>query len=238
MEFTDTFRVDSDIDTTFQTLTDLGKVAPCMPGAVLEDQDGETYRGRIKVRVGPMQMVFTGTARLTEVDADAKRGRIEASGRDTRGSGRAEADVVATLEEDGTGTLVTVVTDLTITGKAAQFGRGVLADVGSKILSMFADNLQRMLEEGADEPQERPSVGQANSVTAAPGTEASGTSARSDQGTVPASRRAEPRTTEALNLVEVAGAATLKRGLPLIVGLGIAAAIVWWVAVRRTSRRN
>jgi uncharacterized protein len=153
MEFTNEFRVPSDIETTFATLTDLEKVAPCLPGATLEEVDGDTYSGRVKVKVGPVQVVYKGTARLAEADAEAKRGRIEAKGKETRGTGTASADVVASLAEDGDGTRVSVVTDLTITGKPAQFGRGVLAEVGTKIIDTFADRLRDMLEAG-EAPEE------------------------------------------------------------------------------------
>jgi uncharacterized protein len=148
MEFTHEFHVPSDVDTTFTTLIDLEKVAPCLPGATLEEVDGDTYTGRVKVKVGPIQVIYRGTAEIVEVDHETHRGRIEARGKETRGAGTASADVVATLHDDGDGTKVVVDTDLHITGKPAQFGRGVMADVGTKIIDSFAERLRAMLEAG------------------------------------------------------------------------------------------
>jgi uncharacterized protein len=222
MEFTNEFRVPSDIDTTFATLTDLEKVAPCLPGATLEEVDGDTYTGRVKVKVGPMQVVYRGTARLAEVDEEAKRGRIEARGKETRGTGTASADVVAELEEDGDGTKVIVVTDLTITGKPAQFGRGVLAEVGTKIIDSFAQRLREMLEAGEAPEAEAPGA----AAAAAPGPEAVATGAAAA-----GPRRIEPtpgREDDVLDLMQVAGAATAKRLLPLVAAILAIIGLLWW----------
>jgi uncharacterized protein len=225
MEFTNEFRVPSDIETTFATLTDLERVAPCLPGATLEEVDGDTYSGRVKVKVGPVQVVYKGTARLAEADAEAKRGRIEAKGKETRGTGTASADVVATLAEDGDGTRVSVVTDLTITGKPAQFGRGVLAEVGTKIIDTFADRLRDMLEAG-EAPEEEEAAAPA---AEAPGPEAVATGAAAAAPSGP--RRIEPtpgREEDVLDLMEVAGAATAKRLIPLVAAILAIIGVVWW----------
>ena len=229
MEFINEFRVPSDIDTTFATLTDLEKVAPCLPGATLEEVDGDTYTGRVKVKVGPVQVTYRGTAKMVEADAETKTGRIEASGKETRGTGTASADVVATLVEDGEGTLVKVVTDLTISGKPAQFGRGVMAEVGAKIINAFAERLREMMEAGeaAVEEPVGPAAEIAAESDAGPEAVATGAAAAAPAGP----RRIEPdltREDDALDLMEVAGAATLKRVLPLVAGLAAIAAIVWW----------
>jgi uncharacterized protein len=224
MEFTNEFRVPSDIETTFATLTDLEKVAPCLPGATLEEVDGDTYSGKVKVKVGPVQVIYKGTARLAEVDADAKRGRIEAKGKETRGTGTASADVVAELEEDGDGTKVKVITDLNITGKPAQFGRGVLAEVGTKIIDTFAQRLHDMLEAG-----EAPEEEAAPAAATAPGPEAVATGAAALAPSGP--RRIEPtpgREEDVLDLMEVAGAATAKRVIPLVAAILAILGIVWW----------
>jgi uncharacterized protein len=224
MEFTNEFRVPTDLDTTFETLTDLEKVAPCLPGATLEEVDGDTYTGKVKVKVGPMQVIYKGTARLAEIDEQAKRGRIEAKGKETRGTGTASADVEASLVEDGDGTKVTVVTDLNITGKPAQFGRGVLAEVGTKIIDTFAQRLREMLEAGeatVEAPaEERP---------AAPGPEAVATGAAAAAPSGP--RRIEPtpgREEDVLDLMQVAGAATVKRLVPLVAVILAIIGLVWW----------
>jgi uncharacterized protein len=233
MEFTNEFRVPSDIETTFATLTDLEKVAPCLPGATLEEVDGDTYTGKVKVKVGPMQVVYKGTARLADIDAEAKRGRIEAKGKETRGTGTASADVVASMVEDGDGTKVTVVTDLNITGKPAQFGRGALAEVGTKIIDTFADRLREMLVAG-EAAEAAPEEAAEGAVAPGPGPEAIATGAAAAGAAAAAPtgpRRIEPtpgRDDDVLDLMEMAGPATVKRLIPLVAVLLAIIGLVWW----------
>jgi carbon monoxide dehydrogenase subunit G len=235
MEFTHEFHVPSDVDTTFATLIDLEKVAPCLPGATLEEVDGDTYTGRVKVKVGPIQVIYRGTAEIVEADHEAHRGRIEARGKETRGAGTASADVVATLHGDGEGTRVVVETDLHITGKPAQFGRGVMADVGTKIIDSFAERLRAMLEAGEDGGEGAVGAGEVavGAAPAGPGPEAVATGAAAAGR--PGARRIEPtpgREDDALDLLEVAGAATAKRVLPLVAVLVAIAALLWWLRRR------
>src|SRR5436190_9005377 len=126
MEITDRFRVKTSIDETWKVLLDIERIAPCLPGAQLEEIDGDEFRGVVKVKVGPITAQYKGTARLAEVDEAARRIVIDASGRDTRGQGNAKAKILVTMAPEGVGTRVDVTTDLSITGKVAQFGRGVL----------------------------------------------------------------------------------------------------------------
>lgn len=215
MEFTNEFVVPTDIDTTFDTLTDLERVAPCLPGATLDEVDGDTHHGQVKVRVGPMQMVYRGTARVAEADRAAHRGRIEAAGNETRGSGTARADVTATLSTVDGGTRVVVVTDLQVTGRPAQFGRGVLAEVGANIIGTFADRLREMLE--ADD-----AAGTTHPAADAPRSPAS------DAGTPTTSGRGD----DSLDLVSVARGAAVRRLVPLLAGIVVVAGVVWWFAGR------
>ena len=141
MELTNEFRVDVPVDQAWDVLTDVERIAPCMPGAQLQEVAGEEYRGIVKVKVGPITAQYKGAARFLEKDDAGKKAVLKAEGRDTRGQGNANATITATLEADGEGTAVKVVTDLTVTGKVAQFGRGVLADVSSKLLTQFVDCL-------------------------------------------------------------------------------------------------
>ena len=143
MEIADSFRVSTPIDDTWKVLLDIEGIAPCLPGAQLQEVDGDEYRGIVKVKVGPITAQYKGTATLAEVDEAAHRIVIDASGRDTRGQGNAKATIVVTMNDDGDGTRVDVVTDLAITGKVAQFGRGVLDDVSAKLLRQFVENLER-----------------------------------------------------------------------------------------------
>ena len=221
MEFTHEFTVPADVETTWRTLTDLERVAPCLPGAQFDEVEDGVHRGRVKIKVGPVAMTYQGTAELVEADDRAKRARIDARGREARGSGTASADVLATLAAGSTGTTVRVVTDLQVTGKPAQFGRGVMQDVGTKVIDQFARRLEQLLEEdggtgAADGTPSRTGAGRGDAVTplpvGAPGP--------------PEHPSADERDDDALDLVGVAGAATAKRVVPVVLALLVVAAII------------
>ena len=158
MKIEDSFRVPVPVEDAWALLLDIERIAPCMPGAELQDVDGDEYGGVMKVKVGPITAQYKGTARITERDDTNHRAVIQAQGRDTRGQGNASATITAALEADGEGTQVQLDTDLNVTGKVAQFGRGVLADVSSKLLGQFVTCLEgRVLSgpsEAAGEPAE------------------------------------------------------------------------------------
>ena len=137
MKIEDQFRVGVPVEHAWRGLLDVEGIAPCMPGAQLQEVEGEEYRGIVKVKVGPITAQYKGTARIVEADESARRIVIKADGRDTRGQGNASATITAGLEPDGDGTRVSIDTDLNVTGKVAQFGRGVMADVSSKLLAQF-----------------------------------------------------------------------------------------------------
>ncbi len=249
MEFTHEFRIPISRDEALDVLTDLERVAPCMPGATLEEVDGDTYSGRVKVKVGPMSLTYAGDATVTEVDREAYTARIEAAGREKRGSGTASADVSASLAEDDEGTMVTVVTDLNITGKPAQFGRGALADIGGSIIQRFADNLRDQLQEEQEAPAEEPPADEepteeaptdeapadevpadeepaeeaAEAATVAEETAA--TSGGGEQGR----RRVEERAPrdEALDLLDVAGDTRAAKVVPIVVGVLLVILVIW-----------
>jgi uncharacterized protein len=142
MELTNEFHVPVTIARAWAVLTDIELIAPCMPGAQLEEIEGNEYRGGVKVKVGPITAQYKGKATFLEKDDANHRAVIKAEGRDTKGAGNASATITATLTETGSGTDVKVVTDLTITGKVAQFGRGVMADVSAKLLGQFVQCLE------------------------------------------------------------------------------------------------
>src|SRR5881227_4312456 len=142
MELTNDFRVAVPPSTAWDVLTDVERIAPCMPGAQLQEVEGDEYRGVVKVKVGPITAQYKGAASFVERDDTNLKAVLKAEGRDTRGQGNASATITATLAADGDGTRVTVVTDLHVTGKVAQFGRGVMADVSSKLLGQFVDCLE------------------------------------------------------------------------------------------------
>jgi carbon monoxide dehydrogenase subunit G len=141
VELTNRFHVAVPPATAWEVLTDLERVAPCMPGATLDDVSGDDFHGRVKVKVGPITATYGGTATFVERDAAAGIAVIRARGRDSRGQGTASATITARLVAKGSGTEVTVETDLAVTGKVAQFGRGVLADVSSALLDQFVARL-------------------------------------------------------------------------------------------------
>jgi carbon monoxide dehydrogenase subunit G len=146
MELEHSFTVPVPEDRAWDVLLDVERMAPCMPGATIESIDGDEIRGSIKVKVGPINMVYKGTARFTERDPAAHVITLEASGKETRGAGTASAKVRSALEGAGDKTHVIVHTTLNVTGKPAQFGRGVLAEVGGRLIGIFAANLEAMLE--------------------------------------------------------------------------------------------
>ena len=145
MELRNEFVVALNIDKAWAVLTDIERIAPCMPGAQLEEIRDNNYHGVVKVKVGPIAAQYRGKASFVERDDAGYRAVIRAEGRDTRGQGNASATITATLAEQGDGTLVTVITDLAITGRAAQFGRGVLADISTKLLGQFVNCLENSL---------------------------------------------------------------------------------------------
>ena len=126
-------------------LLDIDRIAPCMPGATVTKVDGDDFEGTVKVKVGPITVTYGGSASFLEKDESDRRAVIEARGRETRGSGTATARVTAQLFDQGESTRVVVNTDLSVTGKPAQFGRGVMSDVGGKLLGRFADCLAGQL---------------------------------------------------------------------------------------------
>src|SRR5262245_58612286 len=171
-----------------------------MPGAQLQEIEGDEYRGIVKVKVGPITAQYKGAARIVEANEAARRVVIKAEGRDTRGQGTASADVTATMATDGAGTIVRIDTDLNVTGKVAQFGRGVMADVSSKLLGQFAECLQDKLlsGEGLGVTDDK---GQGESATT------------SDASSGP--RRIDSPEAQPVDLVDSAGAAVAKRLIPV-----------------------
>ncbi|MFD1657115.1 SRPBCC family protein [Streptomyces caeni] len=191
MELHHEFTVPVQVEDAWRTLLDIERVAPCMPGATVEEYDGKTVTGSVKVKVGPITVTYRGTAVFEEQDEAAHRMVLTASGRETRGQGTARATVTGTLQpRDGGGTTVSVRTDLTVTGRPAQFGRGVLAEVGDKLVGQFADCLAQRL----DEP------GAAGSTAPEPAAPA-----------VAVAGRERPAEAEPIDLLRTAGAPVAKR---------------------------
>jgi len=174
MELEHSFTVPVPKDRAWDVLLDVERVAPCMPGATIDSVDGDEIHARIKVKVGPINMTYAGTARFVEKDKAAGVVRLEASGKETRGAGTASASVRSMLTDGGDETHVTVLTTLNVTGKPAQFGRGVMNEVGGRLLTIFAANLDAALAEpgGAADAAEGPKIagtpGSAAGIAATP----------------------------------------------------------------------
>ncbi|MFF4255774.1 SRPBCC family protein [Streptomyces sp. NPDC001663] len=156
MELNHEFTVPVPVDDAWQTLLDIERIAPCMPGAAVEEYDGKTVTGSVKVKVGPITVTYKGTAVFEEQDESAHRMVLIATGRETRGQGTARATVTGTLTEQDGSTAVSVRTDLTITGRPAQFGRGVMAEVGDRLVGQFAQCLSERIVEPAAAVAEPP----------------------------------------------------------------------------------
>src|SRR5580692_7691529 len=147
IELDNSFTVPVPPEQAWDVLLDVERIAPCMPGATVEEFDGEVVTGRIKVKVGPVSLTYRGTAKFTERDPDARVILLEASGKETRGAGTASATVRATLEPEsgGEATKATMHTTMNVTGRPAQFGRGVMVEVGGKLVEQFAQNLRQLI---------------------------------------------------------------------------------------------
>ena len=231
MELTNEFSVSVPVDEAWAVLTDLERIAPCMPGAELQEVEGDEYRGVVKVKVGPITAQYKGAASFQERDDTAKRAVIRAEGRDVRGQGNAAATVTATLEPQGGGTFVKVVTDLTVTGKVAQFGRGVMADVSAKLMDQFVKALEADVLSGASSPSTPPIQ------TDAPSPGAAVPSHNGESATTPAPegpRRIESRPAEPVDLLGTAGSPVVKRVGPIVGAL----VVVLWLLRRRSKKKK
>lgn len=232
MELSSSFEVARSIEDTWAVLTDVERIAPCLPGAKLQEVEGEEHRGIVKIKVGPITAEYKGVATFIERDDSSHRAVLEAKGRDTRGAGNASAVITAQLAAvDDDTTSVTVDTDLTISGKVAQFGRGVMADVSAKLMGQFADNLAAMLEEDATGDG---AGGVADSSDSAAGAAAAAPSGSSDAGGGAAAGPSADSgddsddDVEAVDLVSMAGGAVLKRLVPTLIVLVVVVVLVIW----------
>lgn len=253
MEIEDSFRVDLPVEETWRVLLDIERIAPCLPGAQLQEIEGDEYRGVVKVKVGPITAQYKGTAKLEEVDDATHTATIVGNGRDTRGQGNASATIRMTLVPDGDGTRVEIVTDLSITGKVAQFGRGVMADVSAKLLQQFVTNLERdVLSASAPAPTEddvvdlaaadageaadAPAGETAPDPAAGVATVAAGTRPAAEPSGNGAVRTIDQPEAAPVDLLEMSGNPIAKRLAPVLVTL--VALLVLRQIVRRRRRRR
>lgn len=219
MRLEHTFTVPVPVDTAWSVLLDLPRIAPCMPGATLTGFDGESFTGTVRVKLGPITLTYSGKGRFVERDEAARRVVIEAGGRDTKSAGTASATVTAVLKEDGAATRAEVVTDLTVTGRPAQFGRGMIADVSAKLIGQFAQCL-------ADELGSAARVAEAAAAPTAP--------VDADKGEWTAT---EPATEAApVDLLRLAGGSPQVRRLAAAGAAGLLVAALVWLVIRWLRR--
>ena len=230
MEMDHSFTVPVPPARAWDVLLDVEQIAPCMPGATVEDFDGEVVTGRIKVKVGPVSLTYRGTAKFTERDPDAHVIVLDASGKETRGSGTASATVRASLEPEsgGEATTVSMHTTMNVTGRPAQFGRGVMVEVGGRLVEQFAQNLRQLIVgDGAAAAQDDSAAGgsedgeaaaSADAGSAGTGAATAATAATTATAAPAASTASAPpaqQSEDSINLVRLVGPAILKRVVPV-----------------------
>ena len=216
------FTVPAPLDEVWKAVIDPERVAPCMPGATLTKVEGDAFSGTVKVKMGPISLLYKGSGEFQEKDESAGKVVIKASGKDSRGSGTAAATVTLTLTADGESTHGAVVTDLAITGKPAQFGRGLISEVGGKILDAFVECLSSKLASSV-EPESPPEP-----AVVAP--------ASTENTRKPRLESVKPAPeAEAIDLFDYAGSSVVRRLAPIIAGA--AAALVVLAIVRALRRR-
>jgi carbon monoxide dehydrogenase subunit G len=231
MELSNEFVVGVPVAVAWDVLTDVERIAPCLPGAQCQEIEGDEFRGIVKVKVGPITAQYKGKAVFVELDEEKRTMTLTASGRDTRGQGNANATITAELWEVDEGTHVSVLTDLMLTGKVAQFGRGVLADVSAKLMREFVENLETTVlsdydnsrDDEVEETEEDSVVGQSGDVDGG----ATGDAAE------PAIRIVDHPEPEAVDLVGHASTPVLKRLVPVVLGLAVV-----FVVLRMARRRR
>lgn len=254
MKLDNEFTVGVPIGEAWEVLTDLEMIAPCMPGAQLTGVNDGVYTGKVKIKVGPVSAEYSGTARFTVKDVDTYRAVIDARGRDSRGNGNATAVISAQLLAEGERTRVTVTTDLTIAGRIAQFGSGMIKEVSAKLLGQFVQCLEVRIGGGLSflggaggyplgAPPASGVTGSASATAAAgaspaatapsPAHAAAASAAGSAAGSgttaaggMIAATGAEPA---ALDLMSVAGGAIYKRLLPLVAGLVVLGVVIYLI---------
>jgi uncharacterized protein len=209
MDLNHEFTVNVPVAEAWAILTDLERIAPCLPGAQLTEVEGDTYRGQVKIKVGPILAQFKGQASFVSRDDVAHKASLKGEGRDTTGKGNASAIITAELTSvTPTSTKCTVHTDLSISGKVAQFGRGALADVSDKLLAQFSENLNQL-------------------ISAAPAPSApvfaETTPATSEQ---PSIRKIDGPEVTPLNLLDTAGSTIAKRAIPALIGIAVLVAVL------------
>jgi len=227
MKIDNEFTVSVPVDRAWEALTDLAEVSLCLPGARLTGVEGDVYSGEVRIKVGPVVSEYAGTAKFAEKDDTVHRAVIDAKGRDSRGAGNASAEITMQLRADGLRTVVTVDTDLKISGKIAQLGGGMIAEVSQKLLGQFVECLEAKLAAPASE---MPPAATSSTLTApaTPSETPADTAPR-----VEALPAADPLPApEPLDLMSLAGGSLIKRIVPAVVILAAVVAVVVYLIAR------
>jgi uncharacterized protein len=259
MEMDHSFTVPVPPDQAWDVLLDVKRIAPCMPGATVDAVDGDLVTGHIKVKVGPVSLTYRGTANFGDRDPAARTILVEASGKETRGAGTASATVRASLEPSGDdATAVTMHTTMNVTGRPAQFGRGVMVEVGGKLVEQFAQNLAQLIttdfatDKGSAEESTDQSSGAGSdaadsadadattgSGTTGAGSNANGTGTIAASGTPASSAPAPaPPAADHINMIRLVGPSLLKRIVPvaaIAAGLALLGRRLWHRAHKGTG---
>lgn len=242
IELDHSFTVPVPPERAWDVLLDVQRIAPAMPGATVDSVEDDVVTGRIKVKVGPVQLTYRGTAKFTERDPDAHVVVVEASGKETRGAGTASATVRAALQPESAGdaTKVTMHTTMNITGRPAQFGRGVMAEVSGRLVEQFAANLAAMIigdgggsGDGGTAAAATATSGTAQAAAATSGTAGSAPAPVADTSAAPAAQQAET----SLNVVRLVGPVVGKRALPLAAAAAAGAGVTLLVIRLRHGRQ-
>jgi carbon monoxide dehydrogenase subunit G len=228
MKLENEFTVDVPVEDAWNVLLDLERVTPCLPGAALTEESGDEYKGEMKVRLGPVSQEYEGTVKIEEADESEHRAVLKADGKDARGQGTASATITSTLHDEGDGsTRVRVETDMQLTGRAAQFGRGVQQDVAEKLLGRFAECLENEIMGGGAEEEREPASSEAEPSEEEPSTDGE----VGDEEEKPRRRIIQQdKEVEPLDLGEVSQEAVLKRikaAAPVAAGFVAGALVVW-----------
>ncbi|MBA3419641.1 MAG: SRPBCC family protein [Geodermatophilaceae bacterium] len=237
MQLEHSFTVPVGVEQAWEVLLDIERVAPCMPGAVLDSVEGDNFTGRVKIKLGPVNLTYKGSASFVEKDADARRVVLDAKGKDARGNGTAAATVTATLVGVGDSTEVKVLTDLNITGKPAQFGRGVMVDVGNKLIGQFASCLEDKISGGSEVEAAAKSEAAASPHEEVPAEDSAAAQPAPSESASPPAVAAAParspaREPEPIDLLELAGGSVMTRVAPAAGGVALLLLIFFFLRRR------
>ena len=235
------FTVEAPVEQAWETLLDLERITPCLPGAALEEESGDEYKGTMTIRLGPVTQKYNGTVSFEETDEESHRAVLKAEGKDARGQGTASATITSALSEEDGGTKVRVETDMHLTGRAAQFGRGVQQEVATKLINQFAECLEKEImgeniREEPEQPAEPEETAETEETEEAVSANGSGAEETGEEDEKPKRRIIQQdHDVEPLDLGEASREAVIKRVVPLAFGVGALVVVLW--LVRRRRRR-